>query len=92
MKQPEYILKPGTLIHTHPVLGSTGGFFVVRRHLDARKANVPGTVGGVVPGHGGDVYYVAHGAGDDVAVYCFTEFELIVEEQEFNPSNPRTTA
>lgn len=81
MKQPEYILKPGTRIHTHPVLKSTDGMFVVQRHLDARAANTPGTIRGVVPGHGGDVYYVAHHA-DNVAVYCFTEFELIVEAQE----------
>jgi hypothetical protein len=32
---------------------------------------------GVVPGHGGDLYYVQHEAHDlHCAVYCFTEFEV----------------
>jgi hypothetical protein len=76
MKQPEFILKNGTRICTNRELGQTRGLLVSESHLAARKANTVGTIHGVVGGHGGDVYFVAHLDGLCAAVYCFDEFEL----------------
>lgn len=46
------------------------------RHLSARRPNLPGTIQGWVPGHGGDVYWVLHEGVEDAAAYGFPEFEL----------------
>jgi hypothetical protein len=80
MKQPEFTLKKGTHVLTHPELETITGMMVSPVYLAARKVSASGTVMGVVPGHGGDVYWVNHGNGEnpDVAVYCFTEFEFDV--------------
>lgn len=75
MKEPLYILKAGTKIKTHAMLGSTEGMFVPLSLLNNRKGDEEGVIQGPVPGHGGDVYLVKHSHGD--AAYCFTEFELV---------------
>ena len=76
MKQPEYILQNLTRIRTHEHLGETAGFFITKRHLDQRKAGAVGAICGIVGGHGGDVYYVAHIGDTAMAAYCWDEFEL----------------
>ena len=78
MEQPQYILKSGTKVLTNSELDTTKGMMVNPLYLGARKVNATGVVLGPVPGHGGDVYWVDHGEekNDDIAVYCFTEFEL----------------
>lgn len=76
MKEPEYILKNGTRIRTSDPLDSTAGFMITEKHLEARKPGAVGVITGVVGGHGGDVYWVAH-VGDNVtAAYGWMEFEL----------------
>jgi hypothetical protein len=57
------------------------------KNLNARKPNATGWIVGIVGGHGGDVYWVAHTSkkpetGDTIpgnltGAYCFTEFELV---------------
>ena len=76
MNEPEFILLNGTRIETHEVLGSTGGLMVRGDYVTNRKPSAIGIIRGVVPGHGGDAYWVTHDYGD-VAVYCFREFELV---------------
>jgi hypothetical protein len=76
MEQPTYVLKNGTKIRTNPALESTSGMRVHPGHLAARRPDLPGLIQGVVPGHGGDVYWVRHDGIEDTAAYCFTEFEL----------------
>lgn len=61
-------------VRTNPKLFSTAGFIVAQRCLDARRANAEGTIGGYVPGHGGDVWFVAHDDGS-VGAYSTDEFE-----------------
>jgi hypothetical protein len=56
-------------------LGETTGMLIQPRHLDCRKEGVTGTVKGWVPGHGGDVWWVAHDNSDDVGAYVFNEME-----------------
>lgn len=78
MDQPTYVLKTGTKIRTNTALESTSGMRVHPGHLAARRPDLPGIIRGVVPGHGGDVYWVRHEGIEDAAAaaYCFTEFEL----------------
>lgn len=76
MQQPATILARGTLIRTHAELEDSRGFLVVPKHLRARRPDAPGIIDEVVPGHGGDVYWVQHEGVADHAVYCFSEFEL----------------
>lgn len=82
MNEPTHILKSGTKIVTHSELGSTTGMLIAQRHLDARHPNKVGEIWGVVPGHGGDVYWVSHkddspDGPDKIAAYCWSEFELV---------------
>jgi hypothetical protein len=80
MKQPEYILKDGTKVVTHEKLDTEQGMMISPKHLRARRESMPGIIAGVVPGHGGDVYWVQHelkAEGEKTAAYCFTEFELV---------------
>lgn len=79
MIEPAQVLGAGTKVITHETLGSITGMLVKPQHLDARRPSTVGTIGGWVPGHGGDVYWVEHDtvAGKPIAVYCFTEFELV---------------
>ena len=76
MKEPEHILESGTRIRTHEKLDSTTGLLITDRHLKLRRPNAVGVIGGIVGGHGGDVYFVAHIGDPSYAVYCFVDFEL----------------
>lgn len=75
MKEPDYILNPGTRIVTHDVLGSTLGILVKEPYLDARRTSTRAMLGNYVAGHGGDIYWAKHDDGT-VAVYGWQEFEL----------------
>lgn len=69
MEQPATILPPGTKIRTHARL-------LDRPELPGERApNVNGTIIGVLPGFGGDVYRVQQDNGG-VGSYCWDEFEL----------------
>jgi len=74
MNQPQNILPDGTTVRTHAALGLTTGMIVPHENLRRRQPDAVGRVTGVVPGHGGDVYWIDH--GDLQAPYCFDEFEL----------------
>jgi hypothetical protein len=76
MKEPEYILNPGTRVLTHGHLDSIGGMLIASRHLEMRRPSVIGVVTGIVAGHGGDVYFVMHLGDPCSAAYGFMEFEL----------------
>lgn len=59
-------------------LRTTQGFLIGPQYLAARRADAPGKVRAMVPGHGGDVWYIEHDDGT-VAAYCYDEFvELVV--------------
>lgn len=75
MQEPKSILKHGTQIITHEVLGSTGGLLVAARYRDARRPSAKARLGNVVPGHGGDAYWAIH-EDESVAIYGWQEFEL----------------
>lgn len=79
MEQPKETLKEGTRIVTHAKMYEADDIRVAYTHLSERRANAPGIIKGVVGGHGGDVYWVAHDndpADTPWAPYCFDEFEL----------------
>ncbi len=77
MNQPEYILTPGARLRTlSPMPRQGGGFLIKEHHLVVRKADAIGAVCGIVGGHGGDVYWVAHIGDPCMAAYGFWEFEL----------------
>jgi hypothetical protein len=76
MNEPETILPNGTRIRTSNPLDSTAGFMVKEKHLQARKPGAVGIITGIVGGHGGDVYWVAHFDTDVTAAYGWMEFEL----------------
>ena len=63
----------GMRVKTHKRLGTTQGFFIAQKYLDARRSNKKGTISGWVSGHGGDVLWVAHEDGTTGA-YMFNEF------------------
>ncbi len=75
MREPEYILNPMTRVKTNR-LYSTGGFMITQKHIDARKPDTIGVITGIVGGHGGDVYWVAHLGDSCTAAYGWEEFEL----------------
>lgn len=75
MQQPSHLLDSGIRIHTHKALETTMGMVAPPSALANRRADADGVLDGIVPGHGGDVYWVKH-PGDKRALYCFTEFEL----------------
>lgn len=77
MKQPGYILSNGTRVRTNDVLESGRGIFVRYACMVERVPGEEGIIVGVVPGHGGDVYWVHHEGANNDAPYCFTEFEVI---------------
>lgn len=77
MNRPAMVLAKGTVIRTHKELESTKGMLVAPKHLAARAADRVGVINDWVPGHGGDVYSVRHEGTEHLAVYCFTEIELI---------------
>jgi hypothetical protein len=53
------------------------GMIVPAQCVATRRVSAEGIIRGVVPGHGGDLYYVEHEAHDlHYAVYRFTEFEV----------------
>jgi hypothetical protein len=67
-------VKIGMRVKTAGRLGNTGGMFVGKKHLDARKPRKNGKVVGHVPGHGGDVLWVSHN-DDTVGAYMFNELD-----------------
>lgn len=67
-------IKQGIRVRT-TALEDTKGMMIAPRHLECRAAGIVGTVRADVPGHGGDVWFVAHDGGDEVGAYCFTELE-----------------
>jgi len=78
VNQPEFILKNGTRVRTNERLDSAAGLIIPSNCHAQRRESAFGTVRGVVPGHGGDVYYVEHELHDlCYAAYCFTEFEVM---------------
>lgn len=76
MQQPRHVLESGIAIHTHKKLDSTEGLIAMPSLIANRREDADGTIDGIVPGHGGDVYWVKH-ADAKRAPYCFTEFELV---------------
>ncbi len=69
-------MQVGLRVKTNGRLGETTGMFVVQKHLDARQPNKEGEIGGYVPGHGGDVWWVRHADGT-IGAYMFDEFVSI---------------
>ena len=76
MMEPTVILPHGTRIKTTEPLGSTRGYFVSQPHLEARRSGAIGAICGIVGGHGGDVYWVAHHGATCMAVYGWWDFNL----------------
>jgi hypothetical protein len=70
MEQPATILPEGTKIRTHAFLPN-------RPELPGeRTPNIVGTILGVLPGTGGDVYRVRQDDGG-IGSYCWDEFEIV---------------
>lgn len=51
----------------------TRGMTIDKKHLTIREIGQTGKITGLVPGHGGDVWWVEQDNG--VAAYCFNELE-----------------
>src|SRR5579863_6834621 len=62
--------------------GATTGMLIAERHLKVRAVGIHGTVVNVVPGHGGDVWFVEHDDSKDVGAYNFAEMEPEGPEDE----------
>lgn len=77
------LVTPGLKIRTNHKLGSTQGYCVVPKHLEARKPSIEGVIRQYVPGHGGDVWFVGHDDGA-IGVYCYDEFESIETTKEIH--------
>jgi hypothetical protein len=56
-------------------LGDTRGILVASKHLYSRQIGKIGTLKGIVPGHGGDVWWVLHDEASIVTAYATTEFK-----------------
>lgn len=73
-------IREGMTVKTAATLGSTMGFLIHSRHINARRTDAVGKLRSWVPGHGGDVWWVEHADGQ-VAAYAYDEFD------EFSPDN-----
>ena len=85
--KPEDI-KVGMKVVTAPGLNPTTGVLIDSKFLNQRKPNQKAKVYGVVPGHGGDVWWLVHDGATThkneqgvemldksfIAPYMFTEF------------------
>lgn len=75
MECPSVILRNHTKVIIHDTIDKDPGFLVKKHHLECRKPSVSGIICGVVPGHGGDVYWVKH-EDETIGAYGYPEFEL----------------
>jgi hypothetical protein len=75
MDQPKYVLERGVRVHTHKKLDREDGLIAMPTLIANRRGDADGAIYDIVPGHGGDVYWVKH-ADTKIAPYCFTEFEF----------------
>lgn len=78
----------GTRVKTKGVLGSTDGIFVTASFLANRRRSTLGRFTNFVPGHGGDVWLIAHDDGS-VAPYSYRELHVYVPVRTHKPSEPR---
>lgn len=76
MDCPKFILDRGTKVTTGTLDLQTKGILVEQEYISARRPNASATLGHPVGGHGGDLYWATHEDGT-VAVYCWSEFELV---------------
>ncbi len=67
-------VKPGLRVITGK-LGDTTGMMIADKHVLVRQEGISGMVLDYVPGHGGDVWFVAHDNSPAVGAYVFNEFE-----------------
>ena len=58
-------------------LGETKGMLIADKHMLVRQEGITGIVLEYVPGHGGDVWFVAHDDSPAVGAYMFNEFEPV---------------
>lgn len=77
MQQPRTILEEGTRIRTEQKIGTTNGMVAMPSLTNNRRVDALGRIRGILPGHGGDVYWVTHDDGT-VAPYAYEEFNLVV--------------
>ena len=63
----------GTRVRTADKLDDARGMMVAPKYIECRRCGITGVVKGYVPGHGGDVWWVAHDGTADVGAYCYTE-------------------
>jgi hypothetical protein len=77
MREPEFVLNPGTKVKVHDALKAPIGMLIKPEVLKRRTPGVSGLICGYVPGHGGDVYWVRHDGDEDTgSAYGWWEFEL----------------
>jgi len=74
MKEPKQIPPSGTKLKVTN-LHSTVGWLIAKKHIKRRRTGEIVTMGGYVPGHGGDVLWCKHDNGD-VSVYSWKELEF----------------
>lgn len=67
----------GDMFVTANKLRSTDGMTIVPEVLARRRAGVVGRFHDIVPGHGGDVWWIEHAGG--FAPYCYTELDRFNE-------------
>lgn len=67
----------GTKVRTNDVLGSERGMMVSFEHKVERVPSADGVIAGLVPNHGGGLYWVQHEGASDVAPYRESEFEVM---------------
>ena len=62
-------------------LGSTLGYMVKDKHIEARTLGSIGVLDGQIPGHGGEIWWIQHGETpsklSSVGAYAYDEFEEI---------------
>lgn len=75
MECPSIILRNYTKVIIHDTIDKNPGFSVKRNHLECRKPSISGIIWGVVPNHGGNVYWVKH-EDETIGAYGYPEFEL----------------
>ena len=71
-------------------LQSTTGIIANAEYLNNRRADMPGTIWGWLPGHGGDVWVIQHEHGD--AVYFTEEFEPTANSHQPTANSQQPTA
>jgi hypothetical protein len=74
-RQEKKSMENGTKVRTNKELEIPQGMIAMASMIANRRPDAVGEITGIVPGHGGEVYWIRHGSDGTTAPYAVNEFE-----------------